>query len=130
VTLEPFFLCYIALWVTACVAAAAIFAVKRRSFALAHADYWRFLGEPWKVVTFVAAAAGITVIAPYTGDPTWDYVDALFMSMLTFLSAPWAVGILFLWMRRRVPFFQAYVAVCVWMFSASWSNDIYLVFRD
>jgi hypothetical protein len=33
-------------------------------------------------------------------------------------------------MRRRVPFFQAYVAACAWMFSASWSYDIYLVFRD
>ncbi len=38
-------------------------------------------------MTFVLAAAGITTIAPYTSDPTWDYVDAAFMSVLAFATA-------------------------------------------
>ena len=43
-------------------------------------------------MTFVVATAGITLIAPYSGDPTWDYVDSVFMSVLAFATAPWVVG--------------------------------------
>ncbi len=102
----------------------------RRSFAISRPGYWRSLGEPWKLVTFAVAAAGLTLVAPYTGDPTWDYVDALFMSVLAFTTAPWATGALFLAFRRRIALQQAFVALCVWIFSASWSYDLYLVLRD
>ncbi|MBI4608682.1 MAG: hypothetical protein HY726_06730 [Candidatus Rokubacteria bacterium] len=43
-----------------------------------------------RAVTFAVAAMGLSLIAPYTGDPR-DYVDAAFMSVLAFSSAPWAV---------------------------------------
>lgn len=72
----------------------------------------------------------MTVIAPYTGDPTWDYVDAVFMSILAFATAPWAVGILYLALHKRAKATHAFIAICVWMFSASWSYDLYLVLRD
>ena len=85
---------------------------------------------PWKVITFVIAATGMTVIAPYTGDPTWDTVDALFMSVLTYLTAPWAVGILYRALRRKAGWGETYIAACLWLFSASWSYDLYLVWRD
>jgi hypothetical protein len=52
------------------------------------------------------------------------------MSVLTFATAPWAVGILYLAIRRKVEILQVYVAICIWMFSASWSYDLYLVLRD
>ena len=70
------------------------------------------------------------MIAPYTGDPTWDYFDALMMSVLTFTTAPWAVGTLYRALRRKADVAQAYVALCALLFSASWCYDIYLVFRD
>jgi hypothetical protein len=69
-------------------------------------------------------------IAPYTGDMTWDYYDAAFMSILTFVTAPWTVGVLYNTLRGQRSFGDAYVALCVWMFSASWSYDLYLLLRD
>lgn len=128
--MDTFFSTYLALWAGACVAAVAICVRDRRAFAFSHRAYWAFVFTPWKLATFCVAAAGLTLIAPYTGDPTWDYADALFMSVLTYASAPWAVGALYLAVRRRLPLKQAYVAACAWLFSASWSYDLYLLLRD
>jgi len=121
---------YVALWAVACVAAMVICVRQRQAFAWSHRAYWQYLLTPWKGLTFLVAACGITVIAPYTGDPTWDYFDALFMSIFTFLSAPWAVGALYKSLRGNLGLGQAYVALCFWMFSASWSYDLYLLIRD
>jgi len=121
---------YIACWGTACLIGLAIFLRDPRSFSLSHPDYRQFLFQPWKISTFVAATAGMTLIAPYTGDPTWDYWDALFMSVLTFVSAPWAVGTLYRSTKGAFSVSRTYVAVCLWLFSASWSYDLYLLVRD
>lgn len=128
--LPGFFVAYIAAWLAACALGLAIYFRNRPAFAFSHGGYWRYIAAPWKLATFAISGAGITLIAPYTGDPTWDHADAALMSVLTFLSAPWAVGTLYLALRRRAPLKQAYVAVCAWMFSASWCYDIYLVWRD
>lgn len=129
-TMEPFFIWYMASWMLACAVAIGLYARNAGSFSLSRPAYRRFLLVPWKIATFAVATAGITLIAPYTGDPTWDYFDAFFMAVLTFLGAPWVVGVLFLASRRRLPLEHLYVALCLWMFSASWSYDLYLVFRD
>lgn len=128
--METFFYIYIATWTLACAIAFAIYLRDRRSFCFARREYWRFLAQPWKLATFGVAWCGLTLIAPYTGDPTWDYVDASFMSLLTFITAPWVIGALYKSARRELPLKQAYVAVCLWMFSVSWSYDLYLVLRD
>ena len=60
----------------------------------------------------------------------WDYVDALFMSILTYFTAPWSIGIIYKFIKREIQFTHFYVAFCVWMFSASWSYDLYLIIRD
>lgn len=128
--MEPFFKYYIAAWVTACVVAVAIVWRHPKQFAITTRAYRQFLFVPWKLATFAVAAIGLTVVAPYTGDPTWDYFDAAFMSVLTFLGAPWVIGVLYLSAKRKLPLPQLYVALCLWMFSASWSYDLYLLLRD
>jgi hypothetical protein len=65
------------------------------------------LFQDWKIVTFIISAIGLTVIAPYTGDPTWDYVDAAFMSILTYTTAPWVVGTIYLTLRGKTMMVQA-----------------------
>ena len=102
----------------------------RKTIILFQMRYWDFLRIKWKLATFTIALSAFVFLAPYTGDPTWDYYDAAFMSILTFITAPWAVGILFRFIKRQEKLKIAYIAVCAWMFSASWSYDIYLVFRD
>jgi hypothetical protein len=128
--MDPIFKIYIAFWVTAMVIALSIFLKNIGDFIISQKSYWYFLLKPWKIITFIVAASGITIIAPYTGDPTWDYVDALFMSTLTFTTAPWATGILYQGLYKKADVKEIYVAICFWLFSASWSYDLYLLIRD
>lgn len=121
---------YLAGWGLACLVALFLLARDLRVHVIATRAYWQALLMPWKVVTFLVAATGITVVAPYTGDPTWDYVDASFMSLLAFTSAPWTVGTMYGVATRTRSWRQGYVAACVWLFSASWSYDLYLFLRD
>lgn len=127
---DPFFHWYIGAWSAACLVAAAMVLSKPGAYSFASPAYLRFIGVPWKLATFAIAGIGMTVVAPYTVDPTWDYYDAAFMSVLTFLTAPWATGTLYLALRGRGGIGQAYVAACLWMFSASWSYDLYILLRD
>ena len=121
---------YIISWSTACLVALFLFIKGRKSFALSQVEYWQFILTPWRVTTFTIASLGMIVIAPYTGDPTWDYFDAFFMSVLTYLTAPWAMGAIYNVAKGKLNPSQAFVALCLWMFSASWSYDLYLVLRD
>jgi len=128
--MHPPFKYYIAAWGLACLIAVGLFLRRPASFAIGRRENWHFLAELWKLATFVAGAMLFTLVAPYTGDPTWDYVDGLFMSVLCFATAPWVVATLYFTVRGQGTWTEAYVAVCAWLFSASWSYDIYLVWRD
>ena len=124
------FAIYTACWLVACLAATVIAVINRAQCELLHRAYWRFLSRPWRITTFVVAATSLIVVAPHTGDITWDYVDATFMSVLTFATAPWATGTVYRAIRARSPISNLFVALCVWMFSASWSYDLYIYLRD
>jgi hypothetical protein len=103
---------------------------RRRDIELFNRTYWLMLFQRWKVATFIMSSVTFTVMAPYTGDPTWDYIDASFMSILAYTTAPWVVAIVYRTFRERRSWGILYAAICVWMFSASWSYDGYLVLRD
>lgn len=128
--MTAFLTAYMTGWIAACLLAAGLLVRHRNDLELFQARYWRFLLQDWKVVTFGAAAIFLTVIAPYTDDPTWDYVDSAFMSVLAFVTAPWAIGTLYRGFRQHAAPARTYVAFCVWMFSASWSYDLYILLRD
>lgn len=121
---------YVATWATACLVALVIAIVTRRDLVLVSPAYVRLLLRPWKVALFAVALAVFVVGAPYSGDPTWDWIDAAFMSVLAFATAPWSVAVLYRAVRGRTTLAQAYVAAIVWLFSASWSYDAYILARD
>ena len=121
---------YMGGYILACVIAAVIAVRERRTISLFSEGYRKFMGAPWKLASFAVAAIGMIWVAPYTIDPYWDYYDAAFMSLLTFVSAPWAVGTLYLFLRRKASAAHTYVALCCWLFSASWSFDLYILLRD
>jgi len=102
---------------------------KSKECSILSTDYFRFLLIPWKLVTFIVSACGIVVIAPWTGDPTWDYYDASLMSLLTYLTAPWSLGILYQTIFKRNFSLNTYIALCFWLLSASWSYDLYNYFK-
>ena len=128
--LSPFFYTYITAWITACLIALVLAVQDKNSILLFQKRYFDFLLVKWKFITFFIATSAFVFLAPYTGDPTWDYYDAAFMSILTYLTAPWCVGVLYRFLKRQEKSRMAYIAICAWLFSASWSYDIYLVFRD
>lgn len=128
--MTPLLTAYMTGYSLACAAAVILMFRERKTLILFQPGYWRFLLTNWKLVTFVVAAFSMTIMAPYTGDPTWDYVDATFMSVCTFLTAPWAVGTLYLALRKQATAAHVYVAACVWMFSVSWSYDVYVLLKE
>ena len=127
--MTPFLSVYLASYSLACVVAAFLMYRERNRLVLFQPRYRLFVLSSWKLGTFAFASLAMIIMAPYTGDPTWDYVDAAFMSILTFLTAPWAVGTLYLALRRQAKPVHIYIAVCVWMFSASWTYDVYILLK-
>jgi hypothetical protein len=127
--MDTAFRVYVGLWAAFC-AGAALVAVTGPRPVLATRAYARFLLRPWKIATFAVAFAGIVVVAPFTGDPYWDHVDAAFMALLAFTTAPWSMGVLFQATRGRRRVREALPAVATWLFSASWSYDLWLLVRD
>lgn len=121
---------YTAVWLLLCLFAVWLLWKNPVCFSLLRRDYWLMISEPWKLLTATVATLGFIVMAPYTGDPTWDYFDAFFMSALTYATAPWAVGIFYRAVRRRESWQPLYVALCCLFFSASWSYDLYIWIKD
>jgi hypothetical protein len=120
---------YFAFWATAVLLAIGV-AVRRRSrLIILKRDYWRWLLAPWRLTTFAIATTGLVVVAPLMRDPFWDRVDASFMSVLTFATAPWAIGSLWRAVFRNGSPVEGYVALCAALFSASWSFDLYQAAR-
>ena len=94
-------------------------------------DYARFLFKLWKVLTFIISASLVISLSEYANDPTWDYYDALIMSVLTYLTAPYSIGIFFrfLFMKKRA-LGEFFMAILLWIISAGLSYDLYIFFSQ
>jgi len=132
---RSFAIAYMLVW-SALVVIAAVLAVReRKAIAASAPGYVKSLLVPWKLCAFTVAFAFFVFAAPYTGDPTWDWKDGGLMSLCTYLTAPWAVGVIARSRgaaRKKIAMKKPliFVAVIAWMFSASWSYDGYLFLRD
>src|SRR5437867_7318139 len=93
--IPTFFVGYVTCWVAFCLLATAILVLDRGRLRGEWRPYLSFLCVPWKVALFVPALLFITFAGRYTDDETWDVVTGLGMSILTFLTAPWSLGLLF-----------------------------------
>ena len=121
---------YIAGWTAACFVAVGMLIKKRIELQSNLKPYLKFLLVPWKLITFIIAAAGITLVAPYSGDYTWDYLDAIVISMLIYLTAPWSIGVFYRFFQKRSFLSDVYLAICFTLFSSSWFYDGYIFWRD
>ncbi len=93
-------------------------------------DYARFLVVPWKLAVFVPAAIFVTFAGRFAYDDTWDVVAGGGMSLLTYLTAPWAVGVFFRCGKGWRPRWHELLALAACLFSASWFYDGWLLIRD
>jgi hypothetical protein len=128
--MNTFFLTYTLSWAFLCLIAIYLMIKNKNEFELFHQKYWKHLLQPWKIAIFIPAFLIMVLIAPYTIDITWDYIDASFMSILAFTTAPWSLGIIYRTIKYKESFKKLFVALVLWFFSVSWSYDIYIYFRD
>jgi len=129
-SLSRFFLIYIASWVTFCVAAVILFARDQKRLIPEWRRYLGFLLVPWKLGLFAIAFTFVTFAGRYTNDESWDWVTGSGMSILTFLTAPWSVGVVYQVMVGRRPLPYLVIAIALLLFSSSWFYDAYLLVRD
>jgi hypothetical protein len=92
--------------------------------------YLGFLLVPWKLGFFAIAFAFVTFAGRYTNDESWDWVTGSGMSILTFLTAPWSVGIVYQVLVGRRPLPYLVIAIALLLFSSSWFYDACLLVRD
>ena len=129
-TLSPLFVKYVASWASFCVVAVFILMWDRKRLLFEWREYWRFLTVPWKLWLFAPAILFVTFAGGYTNDETWDVVTGSGMALLTFLTAPWVVGLIYQVLVGRRPFRYLIVALALLLFSSSWFYDGYLLWRD
>lgn len=96
----------------------------------------QLLDKP-RLALFALALAAFVFLAPLTGDPTWDAVDAIFMSLGCYVFAPWTCGVVYraLFQRhdlrgRGTSRLELALALAFSLFTVSWSYDLYIVLRD
>ena len=129
-SISPFLAKYIALWTLFCLVAVLILAWDRKRLLPEWREYRRFLCVPWKVCLFVPAFFFVTFAGRLTDDETWDWVTGSGMAILTFLTAPWVVGLIYQVFVGRRPVRYLIVALALLLFSSSWFYDGYLLWRD
>lgn len=103
---------------------------RRGTMALTQHGYRAQLRDPVRLGLFAIALAAFVVVAPYTGDPTWDAVDAAFMSVGCYVTAPWALATMFRVVARRARALELGLALIAWWIVCSASYDGYLLARD
>jgi hypothetical protein len=128
--MNSFLLGYTALWVLYCAFAAGIAIRERASLSAELRTYLRFLCVPWKLAVFAPALLFVTFAGRFTNDETWDIATGGVMSILTFLTAPWVVGVLYQVVKGKRTPKCAIVAIALCLFSCSWFYDSYLFLRD
>jgi hypothetical protein len=128
--MSPFLTKYITLWASFCLVAVVVLAWDGKRLMPEWREYWRFLTVPWKLWLFVPAFLFVTFAGRYTNDETWDRVTGSGMAILTFLTAPWAVGLIYQVFMGRRPVRYLVVALALLLFSSSWFYDGYLLWRD
>lgn len=129
-TNNPLLLGYVGGWISFCLLAGGIAAYDRVQVWAELRRYWGYLTMPWKVATFIPAFLFVTFAGRFTDDETWDVITGGGMSVLTFLTAPWCLGLVYQVLAglRHPRYFV--VAAALLLFSSSWFYDGYLLLRD
>jgi hypothetical protein len=125
--MTDFLMRYVVGWLSFCGLAVAL-AVK--DVRPTWSDELAFLLVPWKLALFLPAIVFVTFAGRFTDDETWDVVSGGGMSLLTFLTAGWAVGTVFKVGAGTRPLSHLVVALALALFSSSWFYDGWLLLRD
>ncbi len=86
---------YIITWMMTTLLMGVLVFLHRLTLTYFSRKYWRHLGQLWKIISFLMAMILLSAISIIANDPTWDIPESIIMVTLTFLTAPWAVGIIY-----------------------------------
>jgi len=127
---HPLLRWYVAGWCAFCLVAAGILVNDRLRVCREIRQYWAYITMPWKLALFAPAFLFVTFAGRFTDDETWDVVTGGGMSLLTFTSAPWCLGVVYQALTGRRQRRDLVVAAALLLFSSSWFYDGYLLLRD
>ena len=121
---------YVEIWVSFCLIAILILVKDLRRLRPEWRGYVGFLRVPWKRWLFLPALLFVSFAGQYTDDESWDLVTGSGMAILTFLTAPWSVGLGYQVLTGVRPVRYLVVAIPLLLFSSSWFYDANLLWRD
>src|SRR6202451_3763557 len=78
---------------------------------------------------FAPAFLFVSFAGRFTNDETWDFGTGSGMAILTFLTAPWSIGLIYQAVTGRRPLRYLIVAIALTFFSSSWFYDAYVLWR-
>lgn len=93
-------------------------------------EYWRFIFTPTRFLIYLVGSLALILPVPYINYHSWDYPIAIFQPILSYLTAPWAIGIFYKFTKGTFIIDEIFVAFCLMLFAGSWSVELYLIFRD
>jgi hypothetical protein len=123
-------LAYLAAWASFCLLAVGIILYDRKAIVPEWRKYVAFISVRWKLMLFAPALIFVTFAGRFTDDETWDVVTGGGMSILTYLTAPWSIGLFYQALKGRRPRRHLIVALALCLFASSWFYDGYLLWRD
>jgi len=122
---------YVPFWISFCLLAMGLAYRDRMRLLPEWSIYRRFLFIPsWKPALFVPPFLVLAFGGRFTDDETWDAVTGAGMSILTFVTAPWALGAAYQALAGKRPWRDLILSAALALFSASWFYDGYLLLRD
>ncbi len=128
--MEEFRFLYLSVWFLFFAISVGIVIKRWNSIKTETPKYWIYLTTPWKIITFFISGTFVSLDGPFTHDPTWDFVSGFGMSLLTFLTAPWSIGVIYQFIKKRHTISDVILAITFWLLSASWFYDGYIWWRD
>ena len=109
--MEDYRFLYLSVWIAFLVFSAGIVTKNWSHFKSETLKYWPYITTKWKLVTFAISVTFVSFAGPYTYDPTWDFVSGFGMSLLTYLTAPWSVGVIYQFIKKQRSLSDFFVAI-------------------
>lgn len=117
---------YLIIWIILTVIWIILLIKNRKTILLFKGEYGLFLMKKWKIILFLVATFLLSYISTLWYDPTWDIPETIIMSVLTYYTAPYSVGVIYRYFSGLYKNgSELYIAFILILFSSAWFYDIY-----
>jgi hypothetical protein len=102
----------------------------RKRYGFLTKEYFQFIFARPRIIIYILGTLALVLPVKSLNYHSWDYPIAIFQPITAYLTAPWAVSIFNKMATGKAKLSEAYVALCMMLFTGSWSVEIYLLIRD